>query len=131
MTLKSALEDLLGTTLASISGTLGKLDYVATLRRSDGLYSHWGLSRTYGETAAQHAIAEAHTLLFLKVLRTPLHTLREDLTVASQARHLSATEYIDSLQDQASSLMGDDLRGGSRRHLNSVLHALSALAKPR
>ena len=66
MALKSALEDLLGTTLAGVAGTVGKIEYLASLRdAASGAYSHWGLTRAYGEMAAQHALAEAHRLLFL------------------------------------------------------------------
>ena len=43
MTLKSALEDLLGTTLAGVAGIAGKIEYVASLRdAASGAYSHWG-----------------------------------------------------------------------------------------
>jgi hypothetical protein len=54
MTLKSALEDLLGTTLAGVAGIAGKMEYVASLRDpASGAYTHWGLTRAYGEAAAQ------------------------------------------------------------------------------
>ena len=73
MALKSALEDLLGTTLAGVAGTVGKVEYLASLRdAASGNYSHWGLTRAHGETAAQLALAEAHRLMFLRLLRTPL-----------------------------------------------------------
>ena len=75
MTLKSAFEDVIGTTLAAVTGTIGKLDYVSRLRRREG-YSHWGLARVHGEEPAQKALAESHRLLFLKLLRTPLSDLR-------------------------------------------------------
>ena len=43
MALKSALEDLLGTTLAGVAGTVGKIEYLASLRdAASGAYSHWG-----------------------------------------------------------------------------------------
>ena len=46
MALKSALEDLLGTTLAGVAGTVGKVEYLASLRdAASGSYSHWGLTR--------------------------------------------------------------------------------------
>lgn len=131
MTLKSALEDLLATTLASVSGIVGKLDYVATLRGAGGMYSHWGLSRVHGEGAAQQALAEAHRLLFLKLLRTSLRTLRNELTASSSARQMSPLEYVESLHHQALSLLPDNLGGGSVRHFNSVLRALSSLEKSR
>jgi len=43
MTLKSALQDLKETTLAAVSGLLGKLAYMASLRRGEGRYEHWGM----------------------------------------------------------------------------------------
>ena len=53
--------------------------------QASGNYSHWGLTRAYGEVAAQQALAEAHRLLFLRLLRTPLRTLRDDVMVSSEA----------------------------------------------
>ena len=60
VTLKSVKEDLQARTLHAVSGLLGKFEYFASLRQNDGSYSHWGLSRVYGEEAAQRALAEAH-----------------------------------------------------------------------
>jgi hypothetical protein len=128
MALKSALEDLLGTTLAGIAGTVGKIEYLASLRdAAAGTYSHWGLSRAYGEVPAQRALAEAHRLLFLRVLRTPLRGLRADVLVSCGALQLTAGEYMERLQNQALALQPQDLGGGSARHFSSVLHALSVL----
>jgi len=44
MTLKSALQDVKETTLAAVSGLLGKLAYLASLRRGQDGYQHWGMS---------------------------------------------------------------------------------------
>jgi hypothetical protein len=128
MALKSALEDLLGTTLAGVSGIAGKVEYVASLRDTgSGTYSHWGLTRAYGETAAQHALADAHRLMFLKLLRTPLRTLRDDVIVSSGALQMSAEEYVERLRGRGQALLPADLGGGSARHFSSVLQALSIL----
>lgn len=128
MTLKSALEDLLGTTLAGVAGIVGKIEYVASLRDSvSGTYSHWGLSRAYGEKAAQEALAEAHRQLFLRVLRTPLRTLRDDVVVSSGALQMTAGEYMERLRSRVPDLLPADLSGGSAGHFSSVLHALSIL----
>ena len=92
MALKSALEDLLGTTLAEVPGTVGKVGYLASLRDgASGTYAHWGLTRTYGEMAAQQALAEAHRLLFLRMLRTPLRALRDDVVISSGALKMTAS----------------------------------------
>jgi hypothetical protein len=128
MTLKSALEDLLGTTLAGIEGTAGKIEYIASLRdTASGAYSHWGLARAYGETAAQRALAEAHRLLFLRLLRTPLGTLCDDVVLSSRALQMTAGEYVERLRSRVPALLPADLGGGSARHFNSVLQALSIL----
>jgi hypothetical protein len=125
MALRSALEDLLGTTLAGVTGTVGKIEYVASLRDAgSGNYAHWGLSRAYGEQAAQQALAEAHRLLFLKILRTPLHALCEDVRLSSGALQMPAKEYMERFQNQLPVLLPQDLGGGSARHFSSVLHAL-------
>jgi hypothetical protein len=133
MTLKSALEDLLGTTLAGVAGIAGKIEYVASLRdKNSGAYSHWGLTRAYGETAAQHALAEAHRLLFLRLLRTPLRALREDVLVSSGALQMTAGEYVERLRSLTPVLLPPDLGGGSARHFSSVLQSLSFLvSEPR
>lgn len=128
MALKSALEDLLGTTLAGVAGTVGKIEYLAGLRNAaSGTYSHWGLTRAYGEMAAQQALAEAHRLLFLRLLRTPLTTLRAEVIVSMREGGISAGEYVERLRSQALVLQPPDLGGGSARHFSSVLHALSLL----
>jgi hypothetical protein len=79
-----AFDDLAGTTLAAVSGVLGKLEYISHLRKGAGKpYSHWGLSRVYGEAAAQEALAEAHRLLFLRILHTPLRQFSSVLLALS------------------------------------------------
>ncbi|MGH9538970.1 MAG: hypothetical protein ACRD3H_13675 [Terriglobales bacterium] len=129
--MQSPLEDLLGTTLAGVAGIVGKIEYVASLRGPSGAYSHWGLSRTYGELAAQQALAEAHRMLFLKVLRTPLRQLRDDVMLSSGALQKTAGEYLEGFQKRMPGLLPQDLNGGSARHFNSVLHALSVLVSNR
>jgi hypothetical protein len=132
MTLKSALEDFVGTTLATVSSTWGKLEYISRLREAEREpYAHWGLSRVYGDSAAQDALAEAHRLLFLTVLRTPLSELQNDMMVSSEASQMKPEEYVENLRGRLPALVPQDLGGGSVRHFSSVLHALSSLASHR
>src|SRR5450755_2812297 len=113
MTLKSALEDLLETTIAGVAGILGKVEYVASLRDvASGGYSHWGLSRAYGEQAAQRALAETHRRLFLTLLRTPLRVLCDDVRISCGVLPITAGEYVDRLRGDAA-LLPQDLGGGS------------------
>jgi hypothetical protein len=128
MTLKSALDDVLGVTLTAVSGLLGKLEYLSGLRETSHSYSHWGLAKVYGEGAAQQALAEAHSAFFLATLRTSLRTLRDDVEVSSREKQKPAEEYIKDLRSHWPTLLPSDLGGGSARHFSSVLHALSSLA---
>ena len=104
------------------------MEYVASLRDAQlGGYSHWGLSRAYGEQAAQQALAEAHRQLFLRMLRTPLRSLHDDVMVSSRGLQMAAGEYMERVRGRMPALLPQDLSGGSARHFSSVLHALSIL----
>ncbi len=132
MPLKSALEDLVETTLAAVAGLVRKIEYVASLREpAQGRYSHWGLSRVHGEEGAQQAISEAHRRVFLEVLRTPLRDLRDDLMASSAGSQRPVREHVESLRARLPALLPRDLGGGSARHFSSVLRALSSLVSDR
>lgn len=124
----SPADDFSGRTLAAVSGTLGKLEYVTGLRNDSGVYAHWGLSRTYGEATANQTVAGAHAEVFIQVLRTPISKLAMELWQQAEERGVNASEYVAALASQGERLVPQSLRGGSTRHLNSVLRSLSALA---
>ena len=132
MTLKSALQDVKETTLAAVSGLLGKLAYLASLRRAQGRYEHWGMEAVHGPESSERALKTAHAEVVAGVLRTPLGSMLEDLQESSQATGLGARAYIEGMRDGF-----DDLLPGERKdspeasHLNSVLVALSSLEKNR
>jgi len=73
------------------------------------------------------ALAEAHRLLFLTMLRTPLRAVRDDVMVSSAALKMTAGEFMERLRSQSPALLPQDLGGGSARHFSSVLFALSSL----
>ncbi len=123
MTLLSALDDLLANTLSAVPGLLHRLRYLAGLRDENGAYKHWGLEKVHGSLTAQVALAEAHSLIFLEVLRTPVSRIRAEVST----EELSLVGHHEG--GQAQELMPDDLRGGSRRHFRSVLVALDALVR--
>ena len=58
MTLKSALQDVKETTLAAVSGLLGKLAYLASLRRGQGRYEHWGMELVHGPESSERALKD-------------------------------------------------------------------------
>jgi hypothetical protein len=131
MTLKSAMEDLQSRTLRAVSGLLAKLDYLASLREPDGSYSHWGLARVHGESAAQRALQEAHRGIVTKVLRTPLRSLLRDVDESKRQTETGPADLLDRLKDCPSKVVPPGPGAGTERHLNSVLHALWHLAKSR
>lgn len=131
MVLKSVQEDLRARTLQAVTGLLGKLEYFASLRQDDGSYMHWGLSRVHGEQAAQGALAEAHRDLVSAILQTPVRKLVQDADASSQSKSITAQEFLADLQKCEGQTLPGDPSAGYRRHLSSVLRALSALAKTR
>ena len=87
------------------------------------------LSRVHGEAEAQQALVESHETLISEVLRTPLRKLMEDAEAGCVAQEQQPSVYLQELSTRSSSLLPDDMGGGSSRHFSSVLHALSALAR--
>ena len=130
MTLNSALEDLRASTLKALSGSLRKLEYLANLRDAKGNYTHWGLARVHGEWAANRALEQEHRLMVSRILSTPLQRLLEELPVAGEMAGLPAAEYVERLIER-DRLAPPQPGAGVERHLNSVLQALSELAKTR
>ena len=132
MTRKSALEDLKGTTLEAISGLLGKLSYLASLRRAHRRHQHWGMEFVHGPESAQRALKTAHVEIVMQVLRTPLESLEKDLDESSRGVEVDAQAYVRQLCDRLEDLLpGEGEDSAAARHLNSVLLALSSLEKHR
>jgi hypothetical protein len=132
MTLKSALQDLKETTLAAVSGLLGKLAYLASLRRGRGEYQHWGMSLVHGGESSERALKAAHAEVLTGILRTPLPSLVEDLRESSQAHGTSPDAYAEQMSAQIKDLLpGERKDSPAALHLNSVLVALSTLEKNR
>jgi hypothetical protein len=132
MTLKSALQDLRETTLAAVTGLLGKLAYLASLRGSHGRYEHWGLEAVHGPESSERALKTAHAEVMTGILRTPLASLEKDLEQSSRESGSTARAYVNSLRDRFADLLpGERKDSPAASHLNSVLVALSSLEKHR
>jgi hypothetical protein len=132
MTLRSALQDVKETTLGAVSGLLGKLAYLASLRRGQNGYEHWGMSLVHGAESSERAMKAAHNEVVADVLRAPLASLANDLEESSRNSGVSARAYVEEMHGQM-----EDLLPGARKdspaasHLNSVLLALLSLEKTR
>ena len=132
MTVNSPLEDLYRSTLRAISGLLRKLEYLAGLRDSENKnYSHWGFARVYGDIPATKTLKQAHQKALSQVLSAPLEQMMGDATISSDEAELPAQIYLEQLEAKKEELLTFDPGAGTERHLNSVLHALSALEKNR
>ncbi len=106
-----------------------KLRYLAKLRRDDGSYEHWGMSRRHGEKPMQRALARAHQGTFLEVLRTPLRELYEDASRSAADQKSGEVAYTDDLLAVQEGMLPKNPGGGSKRHFNSVLKAVWMLAR--
>jgi hypothetical protein len=129
MALKSALEDFRGRTLRAVSGELSKLAYVASLRDTDGSYSHWGLARVYGEAEAQQAVSDAHKGVVSTILRTPLRQLLRDVEESAGPTKEEQAAFLAGLDRGDAQLLPKRPGAGAERHLNSALCALASLVK--
>ncbi len=121
MTLLSAYEDFVGRTLASLPSLLARLVYLGSLRNDAGDYCHWGMSRTFGQGSTSEALAQAHSEAWLEVLRTPIPVLLAE----TQDSEMGSETW----RGQREKLTPPEVSGGTKRHFNSVLLALSLLSQ--
>jgi hypothetical protein len=132
MTLKSALQDVKNTTLAAVSGLLGKLAYLASLRRSLGRYEHWGMELVHGAESSERALKTAHTEIVAGILRAPLATLINDLDESSRSAGVAPHLFVEGMREHFDDLLPGECQDlPAATHLNSVLLALSSLEKNR
>lgn len=132
MTLKSALQDVRETTLAAVSGLLGKLAYLGSLRKTQGGYQHWGMSLVHGPESSERALKTAHAEVVARVLREPIPILLDDLRESSQKGGVSPENYVEELRGRFGDLLPEEQKDSpAASHLNSVLVALSTLEKSR
>ncbi len=129
MRLRSALEDFETNTLDAVPGLFGKLSYLAELHDGNGVYSHWGLERVYGQDTARGAMNSSHRTLLSKILKTPLEALVDDVRASSASRQQTAREFLSSLTSNRS--LPKAPPPASQAHFRSVLHAVSVLAGTR
>jgi hypothetical protein len=132
MTLNSALQDFKKTTLAAVSGLMGKLAYFASLHRAHGRYEHWGMESVHGAASSERALKTAHAEVVTGVLRTPLRSLVDDLEESSRENGVQAQAFVDGMKERFDDLLPGERSDSPRAsHLNSVLVALSSLQKHR
>ena len=130
MTFFTPAQDFVERTLEALPTELARLRYLAGLR--DGSrYSHWGLARVYGDDVAHRTIADAHQQVWLGLLRMPLEQLLQDLTRAAEVAELSPGAIVEELLQDPARLLPLEDGGGSPRHFDSIMTAISALLRAR
>jgi hypothetical protein len=129
MGMRTPLEDFVKTTLAALPGFWQKLVYFGELRDKSPKYDHWGMNRRYGTAASVSAMGAAHTDVFLRILRTPLRTLLEDLRTSAEPQDRSEQEYVEKLRESRQAILPEDDGGGTTRHFDVTLEALETLIR--
>jgi hypothetical protein len=127
MTFLSAYEDFVIRTLAGLGGAFEKLAYLRGLRNDAGDYRHWGLSRTFGHEQASAALAQAHTEIWLQVLRTPIPALFTESRKFAVGTRLTDGNGIGPAE--LDRLTPPNRAGGAQRHFSSILLAVSLLSQ--
>lgn len=117
------------TTLAAVPGYWQKLVYFGELRKESPKYDHWGMNRRYGTSASVSAMSAAHTDVFLRILRTPLRTLVEDLRTSAAPQHRTQEEYVEQLRESRAEILPQDEGGGTSSHFDVTLRALESLIR--
>ncbi len=130
MRIISAIDDFMERSVRSVDGALEKLRFVARLRKSSeqSSYEHWGMSKTYGEQEANKAMAEAHSRVWIDILRTPIQNLESDVRGTKYAQQVGSERYLNELAEEAKA-MPANLKGGSKRHFGLVLKTLRMLVQ--
>lgn len=116
-------------TLRAIGGGLPKLKYLAELRHDGLCHRHWGMEHVYGREESQAVMQLAHDALLHHVLTTPIRLLQCDAERWLEEDLESASKYLGSWREYLSSSACTKANSASKKHLESVFLALSALLK--
>jgi len=120
--LLNVAEDFKRYTLKALPTLLEKMAYISSLQNGDGRYSHWGLSRLFGDHRAQKGIAVVHSELAMNLIRVPIRSIYQEY---SEHR----TEHPEFLEPESLALKapanGDELLSV---HLQLIQGSLVAVA---
>ena len=126
--MKTALERLQENALNGLS-PLARLKYLVDARAPDGTYSHWGLTKMYGETTLQQAMSQTHTSAFVDVLRTPVDRLADEIVCNARAAGVTPETYLRTISERVTTVSPENHLGGCEEHLKMILFVLSCLAR--
>jgi hypothetical protein len=118
-------------TLSAIEGGLPKLRYLAQLRHDGVQHQHWGMEHLYGAEKSKQVMELAHTALLQHVLKTPIRALTADAEEWLKDDPIAASKYLGSWKNYLDSSVTTNARAGAKKHLESVLLAISLILKKR
>src|SRR5689334_19530806 len=131
MELLDLLDNFIRRTMAVVPGLWHKLAYLGGLRKESGDYSHWGLSKRYGNEATRKALSAVHEEVFLEVLRKPLNNLLVEVKENAAEKELPPVEYVEELWISRGPMTPAETGGGSDRHFEVTLKTLKSLLSAR
>ena len=115
-------------TLDKIDGVLAKTYYFANLKAQDGNLYHWGLQRQYGKDKADEVLNRSFTQQLHNLLQERLVDLWLETQTVSQGLSIDSESFLRSLLRDLEELATPRLTSLQRRHLKSMLVALSEVA---
>jgi hypothetical protein len=96
---ESAIRDLEARTLAGLHGDVSKVVYLSGTRDyNTGRYQHDGLALTFGESAAQAALATCHESVFRDLLHCGMEALVAQLAEYIESTGAERERVLDSWQ---------------------------------
>jgi hypothetical protein len=123
----SPFEDFRLRSLDRLQGLWRRVLYLASLRSATGEYDHWGMRRTYGKELANGVLGQAHSSVYIQLLRTPLSELMRDAESCADETGNSFDKILQLTNHDKNKLIPSQLMGGAPRHFSSVVLAACAL----
>jgi hypothetical protein len=119
-----AKDDFKRRTLSALPTLLEKLAYICSLQTDSGDYSHWGMSRVFGQESACQAIQSAHDEMASALISVPLKNIYEQFLTAVERPESSQLLNPESLTLK-SPANDDELLSA---HLKLIQNSIASLA---
>jgi hypothetical protein len=114
------------TALALLVSPVQKVLYFADLRQEDGLLSHWGLERAFGQERTQGVLDQERTLAVREMLRVSLR----EIEILTEKHRQERADIWSVLAQELQNLSGlSSLEGEHARYLGSVLLQVSTASR--
>jgi hypothetical protein len=120
----TATDDFKQRSLGALPTLLERLAYICSLQTEAGVYEHWGLSRAFGNRAAQEAILQAHRDTSMEIIRAPIREIYEEYREAVERQTGPQILRAESLVLKAP-VSGDELLSA---HLHLLQESVAAVA---